>query len=137
MKFKLVFLLAFVTLICYSQEPSVPIPNTLIKVPLGESILLESYTIKFVEVLEDSRCPKDVTCIWAGRAKILVEITSEGLETIQKEFIFGKVNPNESDDLIIINTQLNKASAYQLNPYPSSGDYPGTKKQVLLIAIEN
>jgi hypothetical protein len=88
-------------------------------------------------VLEDSRCPKDATSVWAGRAKILVEISSEETETIQKEIIFGKVNPNESDDLFVVNTPLKKASAYQLNPYSSSEDNPDTKKYVLLIAVEN
>jgi hypothetical protein len=137
MKFKLVLLLSLITLIGYSQEPSVTSPKILIKIPLGKSILLEGHTIKFVEVLEDSRCPKDATCVWAGRAKILIEISSEETETIQKEIVFGKVNPNESDDLFVVNTPLKKASAYQLNPYPSSEDNPDTKKYVLLIAVEN
>ncbi len=30
--------------------------------------------IQFVEVIEDSRCPSDVTCIWAGRIVISVRI---------------------------------------------------------------
>tara|TARA_B100000809_G_scaffold266504_1_gene329547 strand:+ start:7799 stop:8212 length:414 start_codon:yes stop_codon:yes gene_type:complete len=137
MKFKLVLLLSLITLIGYSQEPSVRSPKILMKIPLGKSILLEHHTIKFVEVLEDSRCPKDANCIWAGRAKILVEISLEGMETIQKEIIFGKVNPNESDYLFLVNTSLKKASAYQLNPYPSSEYNLDTKEYVLLIAIEN
>jgi len=32
-------------------------------------------TIKFVAV-EDSRCPQDVDCIWAGNAKVTVKITN-------------------------------------------------------------
>ncbi len=137
MKFKLVLILSLITLIGYSQEPPVTSPKILIKLPLGASILLESHTIKFVKVLEDSRCPKDANCIWAGRAKILIEISSEGTETIQKEIIFGKVNSGESDELQLINTQSKKAFAYQLNPYPSSEDNPDSKKYVLLINVEN
>ena len=34
--------------------------------------------VVFVEVVEDSRCAKDVTCIWAGRARILVRVSSPG-----------------------------------------------------------
>lgn len=34
--------------------------------------------VKFVEVLEDSRCPTDANCIWAGNAKIKVEVTKKG-----------------------------------------------------------
>lgn len=32
-------------------------------------------TIKFVSVLEDSRCPPDVTCVWAGNAKVKLAIS--------------------------------------------------------------
>jgi hypothetical protein len=32
-------------------------------------------TIKFVAV-EDSRCPQDVDCIWAGNAKVTVKVTN-------------------------------------------------------------
>ncbi len=34
--------------------------------------------VKFIEVLEDSRCPTDVNCIWAGNAKIKIEVTNKG-----------------------------------------------------------
>jgi hypothetical protein len=30
--------------------------------------------IKFVEIIEDSRCPTDVNCVWAGNAKIKIEV---------------------------------------------------------------
>ena len=31
--------------------------------------------IKFVRVIEDSRCPKNVNCIWAGNAKVELKVT--------------------------------------------------------------
>jgi len=31
-------------------------------------------TVKFVSVLEDSRCPVDTNCIWAGNAKIQIKL---------------------------------------------------------------
>lgn len=34
--------------------------------------------IKFVELIEDSRCPTDTNCIWAGNAKIKVRVTKNG-----------------------------------------------------------
>lgn len=42
------------------------------------SITGEDLRIKFVEVSEDSRCPKDVTCIWEGRVTAVVEISTDG-----------------------------------------------------------
>ena len=35
-------------------------------------------TVKFLELIEDSRCPTDTNCIWAGNAKIKVEVTKPG-----------------------------------------------------------
>ena len=32
-------------------------------------------TIRFVSVMEDSRCPVDVNCVWEGNAKIKVKVT--------------------------------------------------------------
>ena len=35
-------------------------------------------SIKFVELVEDSRCPTDVDCIWAGVARIKVRLSRNG-----------------------------------------------------------
>lgn len=32
-------------------------------------------SIKFVEIVEDSRCPADATCVWAGNAKVRVQVS--------------------------------------------------------------
>ena len=38
----------------------------------------ENLSVKFLEVVEDSRCPTGVTCIWAGRIAVMVELTNAG-----------------------------------------------------------
>lgn len=35
-------------------------------------------TVELVEIVEDSRCPSDVTCVWAGRALVRVIVLSPG-----------------------------------------------------------
>ena len=35
-------------------------------------------TIAFTELVEDSRCPTDTTCVWAGNAKIKIRVTKNG-----------------------------------------------------------
>lgn len=35
-------------------------------------------TVKFVSLIEDSRCPEGANCIWAGNAKIKIEIGKSG-----------------------------------------------------------
>lgn len=34
--------------------------------------------VKFVELVDDSRCPTDTNCVWAGNAKIRVRVTRNG-----------------------------------------------------------
>lgn len=43
---------------------------------LGEQVNLDNQglSITFNELLEDSRCPKGVTCFWAGNAKVALQI---------------------------------------------------------------
>jgi FlaG/FlaF family flagellin (archaellin) len=31
-------------------------------------------TVQFIEVVEDSRCPEDVNCVWAGNAKVKIKV---------------------------------------------------------------
>ena len=35
-------------------------------------------TVRFVEMVEDSRCPTDVNCVWAGNAKIKIRVSKNG-----------------------------------------------------------
>ena len=47
---------------------------------IGQSVVItgEDLEIRFVEVSEDSRCPKGVTCVWEGRVTAVVEISTGG-----------------------------------------------------------
>lgn len=51
-----------------SQQVTVRVKNQ-------KKVSRSNLTIKFVAV-EDSRCPQDANCIWAGNAKVTVKITN-------------------------------------------------------------
>jgi hypothetical protein len=36
------------------------------------------FTVQFETVQEDSRCPKDATCIWAGRVRSTIQVSENG-----------------------------------------------------------
>jgi hypothetical protein len=46
------------------------------KIRFGEELTVkrEDLKVKFDSLLEDSRCPSDVKCIWAGDANILISV---------------------------------------------------------------
>jgi hypothetical protein len=41
---------------------------------LNEEVRVGDIRVKVLEVLEDSRCPPDVACVWAGRVRLRVAI---------------------------------------------------------------
>jgi len=40
-----------------------------------KTVTKDKLKIKFISVLEDSRCPMDTNCIWAGNAKIQIKVS--------------------------------------------------------------
>ncbi|MGA8852993.1 MAG: hypothetical protein WB492_02335 [Christiangramia sp.] len=45
----------------------------------GDQFSFGNKSMKFKEVVSDSRCPKNVTCVWAGEVKVLVEFFENGV----------------------------------------------------------
>jgi hypothetical protein len=52
-------------------------PFTL-KVGQSANVQPADIDLTFVNVTEDSRCPSDVTCVWAGRVSIVVDVWASG-----------------------------------------------------------
>ncbi len=46
-----------------------------------DQITGEDISVTFQQVLEDSRCPIDVTCIWAGLAEVSLRVAVSGNES--------------------------------------------------------
>ncbi len=51
-------------------------------VPLGEIANLDGFTVRPLELVEDSRCPASVQCVWAGRVRIRAEIIGDGVREL-------------------------------------------------------
>lgn len=129
--------MVFISSFVFSQEEKIESPKIAIKILLGETITLENHTIKFIKVLEDSRCPENTTCIWAGRARVLVEVSEKGNEKIEKTLIFGKVKPGESDDKKLFSYNNSKVIGLNLSPYPNSKEAVEGAAYILLVYLEN
>ncbi|WP_339649001.1 hypothetical protein [uncultured Salegentibacter sp.] len=91
---------------------------------VGESFNFNEKTIRFKEVLVDSRCPSDVTCVRAGEAKILVEIF-KGEKFLGKEIITLGANVNS------FKTSLAKFFKEELDiEFLSLSPYPKTSRKI-------
>lgn len=68
--------LTLITIIGLSAAVLAYKPETVtVKSGQKKSAVGGEFTIKFVSVTDDSRCPTDVNCVWAGNAKVHVIIT--------------------------------------------------------------
>ena len=96
------------------------VPQIVTKMPLGKSIQLGHKAIRFAEVLEDSRCPSDVTCVWAGQAKIKIEILENNKVIEEKILTFGAkgINPEKTSEILTTDEKI--LLGYNISPYPKS-----------------
>jgi hypothetical protein len=63
--------------LCMSlNEAKAILPETQFQLKVNQTLTMDSYGIKvtFLNIISDSRCPYDVTCIWQGEARALVNI---------------------------------------------------------------
>jgi len=120
----------FVTVFCFSQDKDGQINKTLVKMAIGETVVFTHVTIKFVEVLEDSRCPKDVNCMWEGQAIALMEVTETEKEAQQVELFFGKRN-----NRYLFSSEECSLKGVSLDSHPSSA-IPNNVKYTLTVSEE-
>ena len=79
-------------------------PGAEFSLPLGKTASLSGngVTVTFTQVEEDSRCPIDVVCVWAGDAKIELAIKHEGSpEDVKVVSLTPANNETTSGDLRI------------------------------------
>lgn len=96
----------------------------------GQTFTLEGKSLKFKEVISDSRCPKGTTCIWAGEAKVLVEVFQNGKRLEEKIISLG-----ESGNLPgnLFGDESYNISKFSLAPYPEiSGKIPASDYRLML-----
>ena len=119
MKNSLLAIIILFSSFAFGQEDTPETPKIGIKVSKGETVVLKGVSIKFLEVVEDSRCPEGVNCIWAGRAIVKVEVTSNG-KSEEKTLIFGEVRPGEEKNTNLYSSANFAINGLTLNPYPTS-----------------
>lgn len=50
---------------------------------LNEEVQIGDLRLRPLEVLEDSRCPVDATCVWAGRVRLRVAVSGSGEQVME------------------------------------------------------
>ncbi len=117
--FTLVAIFAITSFASAAQKPE----TVAVKVGQQKTASKSKLKIKFVSVVEDSRCPENVQCVWAGNAKIKVTVKSaRGSETFEMNTGMGPQG-NQCDGWAI--------NLESLTPTPRAGSKPTATKAYL------
>jgi hypothetical protein len=129
-----IFVVVLVFLVSACSGPS---PTT---VPLGQQVSLapgqsvsigsESLDIKFVELVNDSRCASGVTCIWQGEVSCRLDITyldTSYTKIITQPGLTSQPSSTEFNGYIL---------RFNIQPYPTAGTTIKTSDYRLQITVE-
>jgi len=104
-----------------STNIKVEAPRIMTKLSYGEMLNYDDVKIKFVEVLQDSRCPKNVDCVWAGEVVILVDIFVKGKKNEQMKLTLSPTNQVQNQIGNLYSSEKLKISVFNVLPYPVFG----------------
>lgn len=98
------------------------------KYRIDTEYLLDNKSLKFkINEINDSRCPCDVVCVWAGKAEVSIKIESPDSETFILSTLDNKIDTvgNYSFELI------------DVSPYPVSTKQIKTNEYKVTLNIKN
>ena len=113
-----------------------PCPASSLQATLGKRFVLEAgqaasiaderLVITFVKVSQDSRCPLNVMCVWAGEARVMIQVELNGQDMGQQELVLSAGGSPAVISLDKYHLQL-----LRLDPYPTTAgvapdDYTAT-----------
>lgn len=112
-------------------------PIIVAKLVFGAQFEHNDTMLKFVDVINDSRCPKGTTCVRAGEAKVLIALYKNGIFIENKVIditptthLYGDVAPLITSDQITI-------KGFNLLPYPQFGVVVNKEEYVFQIVVED
>jgi hypothetical protein len=84
---------------------------------IGQTAVIkgQGLQITFEDVIEDSRCPANVTCIWAGRDSSIIKIVQAS-----SQYRMVLTEPGLTDQYTTATYQEYQLS-FHLTPYPTAG----------------
>lgn len=86
-----------------------------VQVKIGETVSVLGISITLNEVLEDSRCPRGVECVWAGQVRLASTVTS-GLGSAEHVFIEREVFTTETEEITLLQATPSPREGVTLQP---------------------
>lgn len=99
-----------------------------LRVGRGAVVRGEGLRAEFVSVVEDSRCPEGVNCIWAGNAKISLRLRKAGQKPATFDLNTG-ADPRSASHLGY------EVTLVRLDPHPKADAPPNKKAYVATLLV--
>jgi len=96
-------------------------PKILTNLFYGKSLKFDAIEFTFVKVVTDSRCPKNVDCVWAGEITVLIDIYFKGEFSEQKVLNFSSKSQQNKELLNLFSSETLKITGFKVLPYPIYG----------------
>ena len=87
--------------------------------------------VRFLRVQEDSRCPMQAQCVWAGDGEVAIELTPEDGHAAETEL---HTNADVGPQAVVL--ERYELRLLRLEPYPESGQIPAGDYRVTLVLQE-
>ncbi len=106
---------------CASIAPAPPLLPTLMMgratatIGFGAQAMLNGLSIRSLSVIEDSRCPINARCIWAGRLILRVDLAAGGWRE-QRDLTLGTPSPVPGGTLTLVAAEPGKLAGAEGNP---------------------
>ncbi len=78
-----------------------------------------------ITAIADSRCPKDVVCVWAGKVSVVLQLANDFTVTLEKEKVLDTVWQDNHYSLQLVDVL----------PYPVSQPQTEAKDQIATVSI--
>ena len=91
--------------------------------------------ITFANVVNESRCPKDVQCVWAGTATVRLRLVPAPGEPASDllAVLPGGVGKDDLADQLPVDTLGVSVTLAELLPYPVAGQEPGRHRALVRV----
>lgn len=118
--------LIFVTAISLAACATVPPANAGPTAGLGQVAAGNGLTIRPIKVIEDSRCPATVQCVWAGRLTVRARMNGPGWTQV-RDFELGVSQAVDHHRVTLIAAEPQKKAGAEIDPrsYRFTFDFQG------------
>ena len=135
--FALIFLISTISFAQDSTKIKAETPRIVSRLEFGKVFQVADVELKFVEVVSDSRCPKNVTCVWAGEVVVLVDVYKDGKKVEQKKLTFNSSSQLQNQFANLFASEDLNISAYNVSPYPVYGEKIKSGNYYIQLEVKN